>query len=723
MLIDGIKAFPMEASEARIWRFRYDQGAHRNLCVVNAKASDQELIRSTIRYALFGLREPTLKGGIVHLTDSNGEAWIFDRQGEQFRCFRNRQIFDGRLDVCLKEIFKDYISPQAAETAVLSSCLREFDISYDGQALYALPQLRGQARSTAWERAGAARLSESHRRLGDALGLRKPLARSQLEQLLPFGENLHLRLHTNQQQQREIEKTFAQLSRIDVQLASRLEQELALIDRMRTVAEPLLDPAKSPRLLQERLSEIETELEEICSKWQIQKIPSSEPEIDWGHALQALTRYLACDKLEKAARKSIHDARTLIKPVYDGYRQSVGRFLQSDRALIQELETCLNELGEHIRQAVFEQERQKDNIAGKLNKLLGLNQLDGDRARGESCLGPHSLELSRAAVNQCLQAVGRLYSELEQNQTEHDGKFQELEQRYERILAEYGKAREQWQVVSKQLGLAMDIGVRGFVTWMNQHGKLAILHQRRLKLQEDIQDYRSHLKTLAQLLEDWRLHTGSQKSSKLDNSAVILAEARGVLQYADKKRTQLEKLRALSSQFEAYQQIKSKVESDLKLIQDRWLEAMSHWGLPAKSLDAETWDKVAKAGREVLLLEALQHESSKPLKNEQIFSSEALDTPLTFYLWKDPQQGNKARILLLQQVELADDAGLGLIFTEDGALAEMLSKLGLGRALLLEAKPEAAHQSAVKPQKTLVSEKARAALEVFATKQGGTREL
>ncbi len=720
MFIEGIKAFPVESNDAKMWRFRYDQGQHRNLCVVQASASEQDLIRGALRLALFNLRDPKLKGAIVHLSDSNGDTWIFERQTDQFRCFRNRQLFDGRLEVCLKELFKDYAGIPSDESSPLAPCIKEFALSFDGQALFANQHSRFPGRSSAWEKAGQQRLESNRKILESSLTGTKSLNNSQLSQILPFGDTLSKRLHSIEQQAREVEKTFEQLSRIDIQLIGRLEQERALIEKIKVVSDPLLDPAKSPRILQERLKEVEAELQEICERWQIQNLPTTDPDVDWGLALQALTRYLACDKLEKAARKSIHDARTLIKPVYDTYRASVGRFLQHDRGLIQELETCLNELGEHVRQAGIEQDRQRDNIAGRLNKLLGLTPGDGDRTKGESCLGPHSLELSRAAVNQCLQAVGRLYSELEQNQGEHDGKFLELEGRYEKIVLEFGKSRDQWITVAKQLELSPEIGVKGLVTWMNQQGKLSMLHQRRLRLQDEIQEYRSQLKTLAQHLEEWRSHTGSQKSSRLDHSGVILTEARAVLQYADKKKSQLLKLQVVASKYEAYQQIKAKIEQDRQLVQNRWREAMVAWNLPQRSLESETWEKITQAGREIMLLENLLHESSKPLKNEQIFSSDALDMPLAFYIWKEPTLANKARILLMQQVEHADDSGLGLIFTDDVTLGEMLIKMGLGRTQMVESKPEAVSTPPPKPQKTLVSEKARAALEVFATKQGGS---
>ncbi len=717
MFIDGIKAVPSDSTEVKIWRFKSDQGSHRNLCVLAVPAAEQQILRVALRFALFGSRDAKIKAALVQITDNSGESWAFERQGDQFRCFRGRQFFDARPEVCLKELFKDYLpTGSSSESIPVHSCLAEYDLSFDGQALEARPSAGQQLRSSPWERAGAQRKEANQQALMQKLGLKYALSRTQLKELLVFGDGLSRRVLALQLQGREVDKTFDQLSKIDTQLAARLEKEVVLINRLSALAEPLFDPAKNPRTLLERLREVETELEDLREKCKIEDLPPPEPAVEWSQVLQVLTRYLASDKLEKAARKTLSDAKTQLKPVYEEYRASISRFLQYDRHLIQELETCLRELDEHVRTGALEQEKQRDNIAGKLNKLLGF---DADKGKSDGGLGPHTLELSRAAVNQCLHSLGRLYSELEQNQGTHDEKLLDLEQRYEKIQVESVKAKEQWLNISRQLNLAPECGVRELVTLMNQHGRLALLHARRLCMQEEIREQRQELQALAQLIEEWRTHTGSQKSDKLDQSLAVLAEARSVLQYAEKKRSQLLKLQAVTNKFEAYRQIKAKIGQDIDLLQHRWRQALEAWGLPQQNLEPELWEKIAESGREVLLLEEIFQESSKPLRNELVFAAEALEAPLTFYHWKEAPQGNKARLQVLQQVELADDAGFALIFSDDKVLVDMLLKLGLSRCHTVEPKPEA---PVAKAQRPLMSEKARAALEIFANKQtGGSR--
>ncbi len=721
MFIDGIKAVVSDGSATKVWRFRNDTGVRRHFCVVLAHPNDQSLIRASIRWCLFAIKDSRLKAALVHLTDSNGETWIFDRQGDQFRCFRNRQLFDGRWDVCLKELFRDYAPIGTDEPLALQQWGREFELRMDAEGLLAIPQQKGMVRSSPWERTGLERMT-AHRQVLEAYwGGEIFSSRVDLGGLFDFGDGVSRRLHAMQQQSRDVDKVFQQMDRIDSHLCRRLEVEVELLGKIEALASPLMDPAKTPRVLQERLREIDTELQALCERWGIKSLPPVTPDQDWSVVLQALTRYLACDKLEKAARKTLHDARTHLRPAYEEYRKSIMGFLQNDKDLIRELENCLKELNEHVRLAASEQEKNRDNLAGKLNKLLGLGHLDAGLKSEGSALGPHSLDQARSAVNQCLQDISRLYGELENNQGSHDSRYQELEERYEKILSEFGKAREQWLQMAKDVGISADIGVKGLVEWIQQQSRIQTLHHRRVRLQDEIQDQRAQLKTLLLLLADWRTHTGSQKPGTPE-IATALSEARNVLLYAEKKREQLAKLKAVESTFDAYQAIRLKLDRDREAISKRWAQGLEHWGLSPRALDLEGWDSMVKAGREYILLDQIFREVHKPLRDGQIFGPTALDGPLAIFTFKNQPNDSRTRGILLQHVEHADDGGLGLLLTEDRALFEMIRKLGVSYGELVEEKlveggSAPTSSTSRSTQKPLVSDRARAALEVFAQKQ------
>jgi hypothetical protein len=240
-----------------------------------------------------------------------------------------------------------------------------------------------------------------------------------------------------------------------------------------------------------------------------------------------------------------------------------------------------------------------------------------------------------------------------------------------------------------------------------------------LRWEEELATWRTQVKNLGRLLEDWRTHTGSQKSLALDNIHLILSEARGVLQYVAKKRNQLEKIRAIESKQEAFRQLRERIDQDFTHLAARWKKLSVQIGLGELAMPTEQWGQIYASGIEWLSLDRLSTPDSKVLKNEQIFAAETLDHPLLSLHWKSASQGNKARIALLQQLEVADDGGLVLLLTEDAVMVEMIQKMGVNVGTRTASKAPQAQAAPQPGVKTVMSEKAKAALEVFASRQGG----
>jgi hypothetical protein len=723
MFIEGLKIILQDGDTPRLWRFRNDQGAHRNICVLQVADDEQQLFMAALRWGFGGPRDSRMKAVMIHLTDNDGDAWILDRSMDQLRAFKNRQAFDGRSENCLKEILKDYLPAGQQEAITLSDVLREFDLQFDGSALQARTRSQGRMRRSAVESQGRERADELRQSLQTLMNLEQPPTRAQIEQLLQNGESIMRRSLALRQQARDIGGAAAHLNQFDTSLSARLEQELKQLEQIQETAAPLLDPARSPKVLKERLAEVEQELLTLSSSLELKTMPAPDADVDWSLILQSLTRFLAYEKLEKAARKSVQDARSLVKPAYDEYRAAIGRFLQIDRDLIRELEFCLAEIAEGVRRSEGDENGKKDGLAVKLNKLLGWQAKEGEQPGQPAPNAAQQLDQARAAVNLCLNQIGKLYADLEAHSELHDQKLQDLDDRYEKVVIEYGKAREQWLIVSRKAQIPAETSLRSLINYINNYNKITLLSQKKVRLEEELATWRTQVKNLGRLLEEWRTHTGSQKSLALDNIHLILAEARGVLQYVAKKRNQLEKIRAIESKQEAFRQLRERIDQDFTHLGGRWKKLAEQIGLGDLAMPSEQWGQIYASGIEWLTLDRLLVDDSKALKNEQIFAAETLDHPLLAMHWSTGAQGNKARLALLQQLEHVDDGGFVLLLTEDTVLVEMLQKMGVNLGTRVAAKapqPQAAPQPAVK---TVMSEKAKAALEVFASRQAsGSRD-
>ena len=88
MFIEGLKIIPQDGETPRLWRFRNDQGSHRNICVIQASDGDQQLLMAALRWGFGGSKDPRIKAVLIHLTDNDGDTWILDRTIDQMQIGR-----------------------------------------------------------------------------------------------------------------------------------------------------------------------------------------------------------------------------------------------------------------------------------------------------------------------------------------------------------------------------------------------------------------------------------------------------------------------------------------------------------------------------------------------------------------------------------------------------------------------------------------------------------
>ncbi|MBC7530612.1 MAG: hypothetical protein H7318_03475 [Oligoflexus sp.] len=714
MFIDGIKVIPEGSASPRLWKFRNPQGAYKHLCVLACEAEDAVLIKQAISYALFGGKAGKVRGVLLALTDDNGDTWIFERSPESFRVLKNRQLLDVRNDQPQRDLFADFLPLDPKTSFSWLELTRAFELSSSGLDIIAESDRDKAQRKSGWEQLANDRSATTKLSFERFWG--KSVDLSLVEKILPIGDAYSRRYASIQEQSKNLGKIFQQFDQVDTQLMRKLEVELEMIEQIRRLAEPLMHAAKSPKNWHEKMYQIEIEKQRLEEAIHSQAMPIPEDEVDWGHVLQVLSRSLACDRLEKTARASLAEAKDKIAPVYQAHRAAIQKFLEHDQELIKTLESCLHELDASLHRS-NDANRGNGNLAHKLNKLLGFNPAEPLKLKTEGH-AEDGIDDARALVNQVLHHVGQLYSQLESQASVHDEKISDFEARYDQIAQEYAKSKDQWNSLAQNLGLNPETSVSHLILSINLYSQLSALRLRAAKLSEEYGDYKSHIRSLVALLETWRSHTGSQKSLSLDHPNVVLAEAKGVMSYADKKLAQVKKLRSIEAQIEAYRQMKERIALDAERIETKWKAALEELNLPLRDLGSEELVKSFESARVLLQFESIRQQTQQALKNEQIFAEPVFDAPLVFYSWGESSVSNKVRLQFLQFLEQSQPHGWGLILCQDQGLVEMMQKLGLSYGEKIAAKPAETKAPAAVQAKPLISDKARSVLEIFASKQG-----
>lgn len=714
MFIDGIKVIPEGGHEARLWKFRNPQGAYKHLCVLHCEADDAELVKQAISYALFATRAPKVKSVLLALTDDNGDAWIFERSQDNYRCLKNRQLLDVRSDAPQRDLFQDFLPFDSKASFSWLELIRTFELSLAGLDLIAESGQGRAQRKSPFELAAEEKALEARADIERAWGA--SIEQNQIEKLPELGEVFLRKLTSFEDQQKSLAKMFAGIDNVDATLMRKLEQELEIIEQIRRVAEPLMQAAKSPKNWHDKMHQVEDEKHKIEEAIHQQSMPVPEGDVDWAHVLQVLSRSLACDRLEKTARASLQDAKEKLSPIYEAHRESIQTFLRHDQELIKTLESCLHELDATLHRSQ-EMGPKRNNIGGKLNKLLGFNPHEPLSLKVQIS-AEDGIDDARALVNQVLHQLGVLYTQFENHNSAHDEKLGDFQNRYEQIAVEYGKSREQWTQLAESLGLNPDTSVSQLILSINLYSQLSALRLKSSRLAEEYADYRSQIRNLVSLIEAFRSHTGSQKSLSLDHPNVVLSEARQVLSYQDKKTAQLRKLRGIEGQIETYRWLKSRLDQDQERLAQKWKAALSELNLPERALASAVTASSFEAAKTFLKLESLRAKTQSALKNEEIFAETVFNAPLVFFGVSESNLSNKSRLKLLQAIEQSTPHGYGLILSTDSALVDMMQKMGLSFGQKIAAKPIETKVSAPAPAKPLISDKARSALEIFAAKQG-----
>ncbi|MES2744312.1 MAG: hypothetical protein V4655_02750 [Bdellovibrionota bacterium] len=716
MFIDGIKVIPEGGSEARLWKFRNPQGAYKHLCVLACEADDAELIKQAIAYALFGTRAPKVKSVLVAMTDDNGDSWIFERSAENYRSLKNRQLLDVRNDAPQRDLFQDFLPFDTKTSFSWMELIRSFELSLSGIDLIAETGHEKAIRKSSWELAATERSLQSKNEIERAWGA--GLEFTQIEKLPELGEIFLRKQASLEDQAKSLNKLFGGVSEVDTTLMRKLEQELEFIEQIRRISDPLMQAAKSPKNWHEKMHQVEIEKQKIEDAITQQAMPVPEDEVDWSYVLQVLSRSLACDRLEKTARASLTDAKDKLSPLVEAHKNSIQNFLRHDQDVIKTLETCLHEL-DALHHRSQDTSHKKNNLGGKLNKLLGFNPHEPLTLKAHVS-AEDGIDDARALVNEVLNQIGILYTRFDNHKSAHDEKLSDFQSRYDQIAAEYTKSREQWMALAQSLGINPDTSVSQLILSINLYSQLSALRLKSSRLADEYSDYKNHIRTLVSLIEAWRSHTGSQKSLPLDHPSAVLSEARQVISYQDKKIAQLRKLRGIEAQIETYRLMKTRLQDDQERLDRKWKSLLTELSLPERALNSAVTASSFGAAREFLQFESLRVKTQSALKNEQIFAEAAFNAPLVFFGVFEANLSNKSRLRLLQAIEQSTPHGYGLILSTDSALVDMMQKMGLSHGSKIASKaaePKAPAPVAAKP---LISDKARSALEIFASKQTTT---
>ena len=734
MIISAIRYSLGSGGHETYLRFGKPSGTYRNFCYHHGSSEELETLAQALCFAFTGANHDVFRACSINLIDRDGHSWVIDRTASSTRFFRDRELIKGGLTPGQLILALDLDSsansdPMSPTDIILPLVLREQRDKLIGEKSSKLILGGSDDEESPLRTYWYSNLGKCRQHLPEI----SQLSDAEITSFL-CGVDPIVREWAEILKERSILKDLNQAKyRVAGDYLENLEAQIELIFQIETVGKPLYEAARSPAQLVEKYKEVDTKLRELCAECEISTIPPVQKSIQWEKVLNTLGRLKIYDFLEKSSELAREKVKGEVEPVLKAYYETVDTFLKNDKQIMAELESCLSILSSHVSPNIPDPSlgqswmgRVKERL-GTLRRPSKVATPPDDSPGKDLEVVPQrdeALERSRMAVDYALGRLGELQSNLFSRKESYHEAVTQIDQRHERIVAEYGRLRYGWNQMARKIGLADEASLKSVLNLIQNYGQIARLWSEREALKEDVESYQDHLQKLEGLVLQWRRLTNSAKDHSLKNPSILLSEVRGILDYAAKKKSQLNKLKKMQIQQAAFEKLDQVFSSRQIMVKQKWARLCQEYQVEELTLQDHRWEQIRPYAAALLHYEEAQGESEGRVEDHKLFNDQTIPQPMTLFYWKALKNLTKARRRLLDLLESSEFSGFGLFLIEDRILVEQLAKIGVPGSSKVKT-PKPARKKAVSSpprQESVLSSRAKKALELLGAEGKSQRQ-
>lgn len=686
MIINGLKYQTSDnpAGSESVVRLARGKGGLRSTALILGSESELQAVSDAIAFALTGTGSGFAMS-VVNIIDDDGGSWVFDRKDNQLRVFRDKQPVD--LDVTLP-LGLSHLPQSRAELdkSVVGGFL--FYAADTGlKACEASARTEKTSKQINWI---AELISQKRQAINQILPQVAALPLTKFKKLMANLEAAHrewLEIHKEAQLLTKLNNGGENVTTADI---NHLEAQIALIDKIELTAAKIIKPGLTIDALSSQYRSVSEKLGALCAEHDIADPAAITQKIDWNNALKLITRLSLYEQLVKASELASQNTLNAIEPVLKAYFEACETFLRNDRQITAELQECLGILTEQLHpsgkasgpagrlpwQDIWRRVRQ---LLGKApNAIAAQNPEPPALPEANGAAPPtHNLDQARMAVDYALGRLGELHANLVSNQDSHLKALGPIQERHEKLVAEYGRLKYSWRELAKRHGFPKKCTVRQLLGLIYNQGLIIQLHKDQLRLQAEIASYREVLETLGTLVAQWRDVTKSVKDSPLDNPQILLAETRGILDYAAKKRNQLSKFKKMQVDHLSQRRLEQLLAARKNASLHRWQEAFRGSAIEIHEISKPFWPQVFGDFHVIESLLGCQEGLEKVFNLAKVLGDETYSQPIKVLRFT-PHNGvaPPTQRLLATLREFGVLQGQ-IILTSDRSLAKSLDKSGL----------------------------------------------
>lgn len=678
MFLNALRFKSYGDSENKVWRF--NQGTA-NLAKFICFSEPENVIKDmkyALKFVIGGELNARIQEAALQITDDSGDTWIVERTPERARVVKNgKPIENASLGETLLASLLDL--DLDIKTSKSEQAFNFYDLVLDDTALSAtlesdhthpLRKLKGSI-----ETAQETLLTEISKRLNQPM-LNDSAIVVKLHQKAEPLFNAYRELL---RQRRSLLANAKSLETIDERLVQQLEKELELIGRIELIAQPLLDPANSPKIIKEKLDKVENELKDHLRDALIPESRLPLDEIPWDKLVSCLSKLEAFERLVQASEKAQSLCSNRIGDIQNEYLKTVESLLSSDIQITAELESCLSTLSLQLAAKKMDKKGFGDVVMKFIKPSADVPSDDNDSEKQQR------LETARMAVDFALARLGELHANLADARHSFDHLQVSLSEHHETIVHEYGKLKTLWHRLSKEYVIPTELNLAGLLRLCVRYVQLNELHRLKQAYRSSLTERKTSLAKLEELLVSYRQVSGSQKSSPLNNPSILVSEAQAVIRYKQAKQQQLERLKELNDHVRAYHALSANLNGRESQIKAAWKKIFQDIEVPELAPELAGWPEVFALSHQLLAWTKLAALNSKPLASDDVFSEIASDKVFTIYSCISQSTKPSFNLQVAQALDKANLRGFVLVATPDKDLADILTKSGTGSARLLPA--------------------------------------
>lgn len=722
MIINAIRYQVIGSSEVYL-RFGKTSGAFRNF--VSYVGTEQELhdFSAALSFSLTGLPTGKFQQSSINLIDSDGNSWVIDRSSDQAKVFRNRKAVKDALNLGSLYTLLDLDSSEEGETLQPDHVIKPLTLFEKQDELFASidTNLFDQKQDQNQEPLQTL-LDKTITMIRD---IRPTLSTLNIKEQEQFLSEIRPYFYEMQQIKKErdaLSQSLQNMSRIDSKYLISLKEQIDLIAKIEHIAKDALDPKNSIEYLSNSFKKVDRAINELCSDFGLSTVPSLTKPIPWDKILHHASRLNLYEYLTKASEISLKKMKKSIEPSLKAYYQTVDTFLKNDLQITSELESCLTVLSTQLSQVNPTQLSKTSIIKGYLSKWKNPHNKNKEPSdiEPDPDLSPKNsdsdrLDSSRMAVDYALGRLGELHANLHSAKDSYKEALDQIEDRHEKLVHEYGKLKQNWIKISSAHQLPEKLKINKIMGLIQNQGRLFDLCSQKQNYRQEIISQKKRLKELENLIQSWRKTTNSIKDEPLNNPAVLLSETKSILEYSDKKKKVFSKLEKMQIHYVAQKKIDQILETRTKSVKQLWLRSFQTRKLRSIDIERDDWPLLFKHASLLNLITEQCQRLHPQLKGQEIFNNYSAEMPITIYHWEGQHLSGVAKAKFIKLLKSATSPGLGILLLSDLDLQASLEKIGITTSKKVERKiPEPKKKQAPKAQgKTILSDRAVEALKAF----------